>query len=136
MPFCLNRPCVVGLFTHVQRTSSVLVHSAQKSHQKASWEFPETEIELVLTGAEQESGLLYKTRSSLPEGRTDLQSWKGIASKTKPFFPLFSDADSAFSLFKVSFVHLVLILSAFFFFFNRSYFKMFTLSGFVTFWFL
>lgn len=33
----------------------MLFHSAQKFCQKASWEFPETEIELVLTRAEREA---------------------------------------------------------------------------------
>lgn len=35
--------------------STVLFHSAQKSCQEATWEFPETEIELVLTQAEQKA---------------------------------------------------------------------------------
>lgn len=33
----------------------MLFHSAQKSCQEATWEFPETEIELVLTQAEQKA---------------------------------------------------------------------------------
>lgn len=33
----------------------MLFHSAQKSCQEATWEFPQTEIELVLTQAEQKA---------------------------------------------------------------------------------